>query len=58
MVLRKATTIPLKLVLALQMEKDLSHAPTVATAKIFSMQLEATYVTNKGTIIEKMPYEL
>ena len=46
MVLRGAMTGPLKLVSALQMEKDLSHALIVATAQIFSMQLEATYVTN------------
>ena len=40
------------------MEKDLLDALTVATAQIFSMQLEATYVTNKETIIEEMPDEL
>ena len=58
MVLRGATTVPLKLVSALHIEKDLLHAPTVATTKIFSMQLEATYVTNKETIIEEIPNEL
>ena len=58
MVSRGATTGPLKLVSGLQMEKDLSHAPIVATAQIFSMQLEAPYVTNKGAIIEEMTDEL
>ena len=43
-----------KIVSALQMEKDISYAPIVATAQIFSMQLEATYVMNKETIIEEM----
>ena len=43
-----------KIVSALQMEKDISHAQIVATAQIFSMQLEVTYVMNKDTIIEKM----
>ena len=57
MVLCRATIGPLKLVLALQMEKDLLHALEMTTAQIFSMQLEATYVTNKETIIEKMPDE-
>ena len=58
MVLCRATTGPLKLVSTLQMEKDLLHALTVAIAQIFSMQLEATYVTNKETIIGEMPDEL
>ena len=56
MVLCGATKGPMKLVSALQIEKDL-HAPTMATTQIFSMQLEATYVKNKETIIEEMPYE-
>ena len=58
MVLCEAKTGPLKLVSTLQMEKDLLHALTVAIAQIFSMQLEATYVTNKETIIGEMPDEL
>ena len=51
MVLRGATTSPLKLALALQMEKDLWHAPIMATTQM-------SYVTNKETIIEEMPDEL
>ena len=58
MVLCRATTGPLKLVSTLQMGKDLLHVLTVAITQIFSMQLEATYVMNKETIIGEMPDQL